>query len=417
MHVMDMTRTANAKKSGFCMKSLMIVEPSAEGHRMQYVRRIARQAIHIWGRVQLLTLPASLAHPAYEAMQEELGGQIETVLLAHDRLTARLINSSNLAAVQIAYFLMFARAFRKLGKLDSCVSVFVPYLDHCDKAVALLGSPFGQMPWSGLAMNYKFHHHRMGVSRSPLKWDSFKQSLYVRLLENTSLRTLFTIDELLHDYTHRLYPRLAPKLQYVADPVDMIGGGCRESARRRFGIPADDIVLLIYGLLSPRKGIDSVLSAVQLPEFPTQVSLLFAGSQDVQVQALLAGPSAQKMRAEKRLYECNKFLSDEEEYAAFKAADVVWVGYKEFYGMSGVMVQAGKMELPIIACREGLIGWMARKYGLGVTVDVAKPKELALALTELVQNPTLRTQYGCQGAHLAKLHASVRFATEICDRL
>ena len=53
----------------------------------------------------------------------------------------------------------------------------------------------------------------------------------------------------------------------------------------------------------------------------------------------------------------NRYLNMDEENMVFSAADVVWLGYQGHYHMSGVLVQAGVMGLPVVASDEGLMAF------------------------------------------------------------
>jgi glycosyltransferase involved in cell wall biosynthesis len=208
---------------------------------------------------------------------------------------------------------------------------------------------------------------------------------------------------------------LSRKLHYVGDPVDMEGAVSKEEARARFGIPQDKTVLLVYGALTLRKGIRELLTAAQEPNFPDNVCLLMAGKQDAEVKSLLADAPAQSLSAQHRLYEADAFLSDADELAAFTASEIVWIGYKEFYGMSGVLIQTGKMGLPVVASQEGLIGWLTKKHKLGPVIDATDTQQIIDALTLLYQKKTLAEEYGCNGKRLSQNHTSAAFATRILE--
>jgi glycosyltransferase involved in cell wall biosynthesis len=65
----------------------------------------------------------------------------------------------------------------------------------------------------------------------------------------------------------------------------------------------------------------------------------------------------------------DRFITAEEELDLFSACDVVWLGYKGHYGMSGVLVQAYRFGKAVVATADGLIGWFCRTGELGTVVD------------------------------------------------
>ncbi len=399
------------------MTRLLLIEPHTSGHHMQYVRHLVRAASQAGIHTQLLTSHESLDHSTYQAMQGELAGQFETVFLPSDTLAARFLQSKNQFANQLGYYRYFQKYFRHLKVSERPDIVFIPYLDYIDKAAALLGSPFGRTSWSGLPMQYKFHYKKMGALRPPARADNLKKATYLRLLKNRTLKSMFTIDELLYEYTKQNYPALAQKLLYVCEPVDIASKTSREKARQKFGLPETGKVLLVYGMLALRKGIQSLLLAMQEPNFPEEICLFLAGPQHKDIEPLLNSPAAQELSQQNRLYTVNQFFMNDDEGDAFRASDIVWLGYKEFYGMSAVMIQAGRMGLPIIACQEGLIGWMTRKHQNGIAVNIASPSEIASAIACFVEKPELAADYGKNGSHLAADYTSEAFSQTICTAL
>jgi glycosyltransferase involved in cell wall biosynthesis len=400
------------------MQKLYIVDPYASGHRMMYVRRIAREAIQRNISVTLVTMPKSLDHPSYKLLTAELGKDIRTECLTPSKWTANLIDHRNLLVRQFGYYRAISIFFNNLASDREPSFIFVPYLDDFDKATALLGSPFGATPYSALSMQYKFHYNKMGAQRPPSRDDIAKEWIFKRLLNNRKLRTLFTIDELLYDYAQKYLSNLCTKMTYVGDPVDMEGGCSKQDARTRYVIGEDSIVVLIYGVMDLRKGIGDLISAAAKPMFPQKVVLLFVGRQETATKEFLStADAAKRLRSEGRLIEVDRYVDDEEEYAAFSASDIVWVGYRAFYGMSGVLVQAGKMNLPVISSTIGLIGWLVQKYQLGLAIDTKDTASVVQCISSLVQDVEARRRLGYNGGVFAKRHTSQEFANTIMDKL
>lgn len=404
------------------MSRLMILEPHCNGHRMQYVRWIAREAVARGHVVQLATFANCLDHPLYLAAQRECRGCIQTLILPHneDLQKGTLLDQPGLSKLvkrELDYHRLYSTFFRQLSANQRPDLVFVPYLDYCAYAMALLQSPFGDVPWGGIVMRPSFHLGPMGIAgpRSRLHWP--KEKLFFRLLRNKALRALFSIDEALVRYVHQNEPGLATRLHFLPDPAEFNGTGSRKAARQKLGIPNDAVVVLVYGSLTTRKGIDSLLLATQQDNFPQQVHVLLAGRRDAKVRELLLSSPARMLREAGRLHEYDGFLSDEEQHTVFRAADVVWLGYKEHYAMSGVLVQAGAMGLPVVASTEGLVGWLTRKYKLGLDVPVDDAKAVAEAIASLAQSPGASSEYGENGRHFAALHTPENFGKALNDAL
>ena len=50
--------------------------------------------------------------------------------------------------------------------------------------------------------------------------------------------------------------------------------------------------------------------------------------------------------------------------------------YRDFYGSSGVMLQALSYGIPVLSPRRGIIGHRIEKYGLGLTYNDSDPVDL-----------------------------------------
>ena len=123
------------------------------------------------------------------------------------------------------------------------------------------------------------------------------------------------------------------------------------------------------------------------------------------------------MREAGRIYEMNRFLSDEEEHAVFRAADIAWLGYRGHYGQSAVLVQATMMGLPIIACDEGLIGWQVRVHGLGPTVNISDTRAVSEALSRLAHDRRFSASCGENGKGFSTSHGLDNFSRIIGEEI
>lgn len=387
------------------------------------MRWIAREAIERGYQVTLATSSSCLTHTLYLAMQRDCDEQIRISLLPEVSNASRLggwldrYESIHLIRRELKYHRLFSRYFSSFDEGQLPDFVFVPYLDYCAHAAGLLGSPFGTTPWGGITLRAAFHFHKVGVKRSASKLDAVKRNLLYNALRGKSLQKMFTIDETLPPTVAEDKRALANKLEYAPDPVRIYEVGSRLCARKTFGISADSVVLLVYGALSARKGIGTLLEAMRHPDFPEDVEILLAGSQHTEIKTLLSSPFAVEMRQAGRIHEFDGVLDDKEEHMAFLASDLVWLGYQNHYMMSGVLLQAGAMSLPVLACEEGLIGYLTRKHELGLSVDIENPPFVAVAVRRLVENASLSKALGEKGHIFAQEHTRENFARTIVQGL
>jgi glycosyltransferase involved in cell wall biosynthesis len=81
------------------------------------------------------------------------------------------------------------------------------------------------------------------------------------------------------------------------------------------------------------------------------------------------------------LLETNQFIEDPVCVEAFfKAATHLILPYRDFYGSSGVMLQALSYGIPVLSPNRGIIGHRIEKYGLGLTYDDRDPEDFYVRL-------------------------------------
>jgi glycosyltransferase involved in cell wall biosynthesis len=378
--------------------NILIIEPSVQGHHGAYLRWIIRAMLSRGHSVQLATFEQSLVHPSIQELLSTSGDRL-TVLTrpsrpfgTFDGNLIRMISSMMVFRKVLGDF--YALASNR-GQIDF---VLLPYLDYCTYALSVAGSPFGATPWGGIIMRAAFHYSAMGIKAPTGKVESVKRWLFGRLLRDPHLRVLFTIDETLYEYAHVWSPGVRSRLVYLPDSAVTKRSVDRAAVRKRLRIAQDALVILVYGELSKRKGIKALLQASEHLDFPSRCHLLMAGNQAPEAMSILQSPQAMHLRQTGRLHELSHYLSeDEEKNAVFSAADAVWLGYLAHYQMSGVLVQAGMMGLPIIACEEGLIGWLTTRHQSGVVVPISDPLMVAKGIKDLFEIPGRAHEYGNNG--------------------
>jgi glycosyltransferase involved in cell wall biosynthesis len=83
----------------------------------------------------------------------------------------------------------------------------------------------------------------------------------------------------------------------------------------------------------------------------------------------------------------DRFLSATELASLVAHGDVALLPYQQFVGSSGLLYRAAQAGRPSIAPSYGLMGWLARRHGLGLVVDAARPQALAEALRHCLRLP------------------------------
>ena len=381
------------------MKNLLIIEPHMRGHHGIYLRWIVRAALERNCRISIGTFEGSLTHPLFKKMLDEFRDSLEVITLPTQAIDyMKDTSTGGLIRRELAYRKLFKRFYNKALRSFQPDCVFLPFLDYSTYATAMLGSPFGETPWAGIVMRPAFHYKEMGIigPNSRLLW--LKKVLFFRLAQQKSLCVLFTIDPSLEMYIKDKLPAGAEKLHYLPEPANFDGNISKDVARQVLKIPQDAVLVLVYGAISLRKGIDVLLAALSIQGALSNVYILIAGRQEPEVEYLLKSYKTKRFFMSDRLHQMNKFISDEDEYTVFKASDIVWLGYHGHYTMSGVIVQAGRMGLPV-----------------GVVINRKCEKDVSKVVEQLMVNKLNFAKYGKSAKRYFSGHTVDQFVRTIFD--
>lgn len=387
---------------------VLVIEPHLEGHRGEYAYRIISSGVRLGHTIYFCTMPKSVEHPAWQHISDVL--PIECRLI-FERNSASNFSEKYLGS-QYGYYCWFKRATADALRKISADLVVVPYSDYILPLTGILGSPFSGKPWSGITMRYSTHFRELGIlkSRHSVIRDAFRNMALSRALSNDSLKILFTIDPTITDY-FKVPGRTSRKLKYLADPADFTVQGSKLDARRRLGLPHDQFVILVYGGIGPRKGIDALLRSLDDIDKSHRVGLLIVGEWSYSHLDQIASRYPDlKVRISQRVHVIDGYADKEKEALVFTAADAVWLGYRDHDYMSGVLVLAGQARKPVVADIHGVIGYLVGAHKLGELVSILNIQSISAALSRLMTNESLCKMYGDNGLTRFVDDTSLKFA-------
>lgn len=384
---------------------ILVLEPHASGHRMTYARWLAEGAQRAGYPVVIATTRRAAANPLARGLASS---EAEGITLWVEDDEPRLPAASGaaaLAAAQWATYRWCGASFRRVAARHQVASVVLPYLDSSAYAIAIAGSPFGGLPWTGITM-------RMGESGGSGR--SWLRSLVMKKVARArGLRALFCINP---SARRPSGDKMIDGPRYLPDPAELRVQWTRPEARKRLQIPEDSFVLLVFGTIDHRKGIRQLLAGAHRVAGDRAVTILVAGLQSPELRSLLAQPEFETWRRFGRLVEVNRFLDDADVGTAFAAADAVWLGYVGHDAMSGVAVLAGQAGLPVIACARGEIGHLASTLGTGPVIDVDDPSAVQHAIEELT-DARVRAAYAVCSSRAFLGHTPAAFAGAVLEPL
>jgi glycosyltransferase involved in cell wall biosynthesis len=333
------------------------------------------------------------------------------------RQEALLSNASSIASQarrQFALWKIWQGVYDDVSRTAPVELVVVPSADDSLYAVPFVGSAFRAAPWLGIVHAQKFHLCRVGVSAPKPRLSGLREWLFRRALHDRFLLGVLTVDPTLEEYANTQFSTLErERIAFLPDAMAEHILPSAASAQRSLGIPQDVKVVLVYGALSERKGIRTLIGCANSSECPSNVYVLLAGQQDPMIAEFLAGEASTSLRGQNRLTIINGYVLEADEARLLAAADCLWVGYRGFYTWSGAMVLAGRHGIPCLVTNRGVAGYMASKHDFGLIIDVDNSETVLTALKAVSQHPENLAVKGQRAKSLFSRHTISEFQRTI----
>ncbi|MDR7468305.1 MAG: glycosyltransferase family 4 protein [Armatimonadota bacterium] len=183
---------------------------------------------------------------------------------------------------------------------------------------------------------------------------------------------------------------------YLCRPFDM----AKDEARRLLGLPSHARVVLFFGHIEWRKGLERLIEAFAI----------LAGQDDA-LRLVVAGTANEDFTPYERLIDQlgirERVLIDlrwipyEEMQKYFNAASVVVLPYRRI-SQSGVIQLAYAYSRPLVVTDVGGISEVVREDGTGIVTASEEPEAIAAAVEELLADPERAAQMGRRGRQLAE---------------
>lgn len=382
-----------------------------------HVRFILKEMLRRGWEVHLVTTERATKHPAYQIVKNDFEGKFSLHFMPD---AGTETGASDLQRFQDQFRRLdaYKKGYQDLVAKTPIDAVYMVNLDQADMPMALKGSPFGKTPFAGMLIGRHFHAAKMGVKMGEEKLrDKIFGPVFKRMIRIPTLRRALILDPTLVDFAHQFKLKDGEKVHHVPDVSSLAQQPHDPPPRVALGIPEQAFVVLAYGALSLRKGVTELVAALTHQDCPKEAVVLFAGRQDTEAKAVLAGEDAQKLRAAGRLFELVKFLDDADESMVFQACDAVWLGYRHWLGMSGVLVQAATAGKSVIAMDQGLVGYLTDHHQIGLTATFDDAARVAANIRRLMSEPELAKTLSANGQKMALDHTPELFGQRICDHI
>lgn len=351
---------------------IALVEGNLTGHRPVYLRHLLD-----WLPPDLaieLHAPAGwLDHAAFAGLAASRLAQIRMV-----ELPRQTNDEPHGALAVLRHHLSKARSLRRhlrrcgIGRGDV---VAIPYADDLYAGLALhVGRWFGGAKVVTVGMRNDLHLSAGSVlagGRHPP--GALQAWLQRRFLSARDLHRHWSNQLPFAEWSARHFDG---RVGFLGDPAPAPCTADRETCCTALGLDPGQHHVLCFGNLTPRKGLARLLRLAARSDWPERTRAVLVGNCDGEAQAALDAATG---TTRSRLVLRDGFVPIDDEPVWFAAADLVWLAYEGHPFMSGCLVSAGLARRPVAACRNGLIGWYASRFGLGFLV----PEDDAAAVAAL----------------------------------
>lgn len=392
------------------MTRILIIEPHGSGHHATYLRWTVESVLERGWTPIVATVARVLDHPELQFLKTTPAVEVRLM----EGIAPEHAAGGKFTILRREWD--YWRRFRALARAEQTsaglAAVVFPYLDYLFLISGLLSVPNAGAPWCGIAM--RLWHEDMRSPNPPL---SLRWRIARRLLGDDRCCALFCINpSVLTTPAEWFDTRQRTRLRYLPDPADTPPPADRAASRAGMQVVERQVCVLVFGAISERKGILELAAALLGDTRFEDHVLVVAGRMSDGMRAHLdEGPLAELQR-QQRLRVLDRTLDAADQAQVFAAADIVWLGYVNHTGTSGVLVQAGLAGLPVIGCDAGEIGWQVKRGDLGEVADVRDPGAVRAALLRLA-DPRRRAACSDNGRRAFAAHSVANFKRMMSEAL
>ena len=264
--------------------------------------------------------------------------------------------------------------------------IFFPFVDWDFMATGIQRQMIDKIfpyPWSGLYLNPT----AFGLSRGSTKTGVIGSFLPAyNIFRSKNLIALAVLDEgpieQLRSYTGKPVVFFPDNMDESVSPTNS------DIAKRMIEKAAGRKIIGLFGVLSARKGMKTLLQAAELCRHThEEYFFVFAGP----FYAIPPGQETEEIKhlislaAGNCFFHLEQIEKDEEFNKLMTLSDVVFIAYYKFYHSSGILTKAAVFHKPAIVSEEYCMGERVKKYRLGLTIpegDVNRCVEAIRCLCE-----------------------------------
>ena len=276
-------------------------------------------------------------------------------------------------------------------------------------------------PVAGIFFRPVFHYGDWGHPPTSMreKIQGWRKRQLIRVVvRRRSLKALFCLDPFVVPTLNQWAGRTVAT--YLPDPVEVYPTTAANvaSLRIKLGIAPTRQVMLVFGQLDERKGLFTLIDALQrlTPDQQAGWCLLLVGPVDKGIaQDLESSLATLTTQTAVQVIRHHSFVAERDIQPYFTLSDLIVTLYQRHIGMSAVLVRAAAAGRPVLSSDYGLMGQLVKTKGLGQAVDAESAVAVADALTTFGQT-TWPTDTGAMQS-FAEQNQANQYARVIFDTL
>lgn len=263
---------------------------------------------------------------------------------------------------QFKYYFCLQKFYKIVKKKLNFDHIYINNINHFDKAISILGSPFCDKKFSVFYTNLNIFLGNKKYSKK--RYSSYIYFyLFSRFFKIKNLVNIFISNPILFKFLKK--KKFKSKIKYVEEFSIL------ENIKSKLNLNKIDTqrnkTILVYGRIREDKDIENLLHLLKYKYVQKNVSIIIAGQQEKKISELIE----KKSNEYNNIITINRFIDSRMEKVLFSISDFIWIGYKlNFYGSSAVFFQSSLAEKPIICSNHGLVSFLNKIYKIGLSTNL-----------------------------------------------
>lgn len=367
------------------MKNILIIESEFSGHYLtgyiKYVLRALKDKKKINIILLISDLSLSKGKGALKILKDE---KVKFKIKTFRYIYLKNLSKISLINYQFNFYFKIKREFKKLNKIYKFDHIFLNSIQRFDKALSILGSPFGNTKFSGVILGMKFHLQKYKFQYTETS-SIISKYLFSKLLNLKYLKFLITNDILLKKYFSKSEKNIKNKLVFLHDPKEFNYKLSKKKARNLLGLSSKSFIILVYGSIIDSKGIIQLLN-IFTKKINLSLQIIIAGEQFDQVKYYLKNKFVKSLIKNDQVKIISGWQNEYKEAQLFFGADMIWIGYENYPFPSGVLYQSIAAQRPAIISKNGFIFYLNKIYKVGHLVNIYNPNDIIRKIYEIKYN-------------------------------